>query len=50
MGPHLQGLIAAMKSMYFVTFLERLTGIHPLVVDDTNEGSGQHQILRGGSL
>eukprot|EP00316_Scyphosphaera_apsteinii_P001200 CAMPEP_0119328520 /NCGR_PEP_ID=MMETSP1333-20130426/73532_1 /TAXON_ID=418940 /ORGANISM="Scyphosphaera apsteinii, Strain RCC1455" /LENGTH=309 /DNA_ID=CAMNT_0007337399 /DNA_START=234 /DNA_END=1163 /DNA_ORIENTATION=+ len=50
MGPNLQGVITAMKSHPFITFLEYLTGIAPLFVDDTNEGSGQHQILRGGSL
>jgi Rps23 Pro-64 3,4-dihydroxylase Tpa1-like proline 4-hydroxylase len=50
MGPHLQGVLNAMKTPAFVSYLEHLTGISPLIVDRTNEGSGQHQILRGGSL
>jgi len=50
MAEHLNGVITAMKSRSFVTFLEQLTGIGPLIVDQTNEGSGQHQILPGGSL
>ena len=50
MGPHVQGAIAAMKSAAFVTFLEKLTGIAPLLVDARNEGSGVHQIASGGSL
>ena len=50
MGPHVQGVIAAMKSAPFISFLERLTGIRPLLVDPSNEGSGVHQIATGGSL
>lgn len=50
MGPAVQGVIAAMKSPSFLTFLERLTGIGPLMADPTNDGGGIHQIGRGGSL
>ena len=50
MGPHLQAVLGVMKSREFVTVLEQLTGISPLEVDPSNEGSGQHQIVRGGSL
>jgi len=50
MGPNLQGLMAALKSTPFITFLEKLTGIAPLYSDPTNFGSGMHQIMRGGSL
>lgn len=50
MGPRLQGLMSALKDPVFVSFLEELTGIAPLLADPTNEGSGQRQTLRGGSL
>lgn len=50
MGPYLQGVMNAMKTPAFVSYLEQLTGIGPLIVDYTNEGSGQHQIFSGGSL
>lgn len=50
MGAALQGIMVAMKSPSFLTFLEVLTGIGPLLVDDTNNGGGIHQISRQGSL
>ena len=50
MGAHVQGLLGAMKTPQFVAFLERLTGIGGLMVDDTNAGAGIHQIAPGGSL
>lgn len=50
MGPHVQGAIAAMKSATFIAFLEKLTGITPLLTDASNDGSGVHQIASGGSL
>lgn len=49
MGAALQGIMVAMKSPSFLTFLE-VTGIGPLLVDDTNNGGGIHQISRQGSL
>jgi len=38
------------KSPEWIRFLERLTGISPLLSDPTNFGGGLHQITRGGSL
>ena len=48
--PSVQGAIAAMKSAAFISFLERLTGITSLLIDESNDGSGVHQIASGGSL
>ena len=50
MGLGLQAVMAAMKAPEFLRFLERLTGISPLLADPTNEGGGMHQISTGGSL
>jgi len=46
----IQWLIYQLQSNYFVSFLERLTGIDGLIVDHTLNGGGLHQILRGGKL
>ena len=50
MGKYMQGLMTAMKSQEFRHFLETLSGIGPLMNDDTNEGGGIHQTGPGGSL
>ena len=50
MGVVTQGLMGALKSINFVQFIENMTGIPNLLVDPTNEGGGQHQTFRGGSL
>ena len=50
MGPATRGLLWALNSPVFVEFLERLTGIGPLVPDAHFEGGGLHQIEPGGHL
>ena len=50
MGRTLQALMRTFKSKSFVRHLEVLTGIGPLIVDDTNLGAGLHQIFSNGSL
>jgi len=50
MGPTLQGVIMALKSDAFISFLQGLTGIYGLHADPYNEGSGLHQIFANGSL
>ena len=49
-GPATRGLLWALNSPVFVEFLERLTGIEPLVPDAHFEGGGLHQIVPGGHL
>jgi Rps23 Pro-64 3,4-dihydroxylase Tpa1-like proline 4-hydroxylase len=39
-----------LNSPPFVDFLEKLTGIDDLLVDESMEGGGLHQSLRGGFL
>lgn len=48
--PGLRTLIALMQENRFVSFLERLTGIQGLIVDQTLNGGGFHQIAQGGKL
>lgn len=49
-GPTLQALAAELTSPGFVAFLEQLTGIEGLLVDEDFEGGGLHQSLAGGFL
>ena len=49
-GPTLQGVAEGLTSAPFVHFLEELTGIDALLVDDTFEGGGLHQSVAGGFL
>jgi hypothetical protein len=46
----LQSIAAELNSAEFVGFLERLTGIDDLLVDESMEGGGLHQSLPGGFL
>jgi len=50
MGASTRALMRFFKRPSFVRHLEMLTGIGPLVVDETNVGAGLHQILHNGSL
>mmetsp|Transcript_16352 Transcript_16352/g.53238 ORF Transcript_16352/g.53238 Transcript_16352/m.53238 type:complete len:370 (+) Transcript_16352:932-2041(+) len=50
MHPVAQGVMAALKSPLFVSFLERVSGISPLTPDPHNEGGGLHETGRGGAL
>ena len=50
MGPATRALLWELNGPAFVEFLERLTGIAPLVADPHFEGGGLHQIERGGHL
>ena len=43
-------VIGAFHSNTFLQFLSALTGVNKLVADDTLEGGGLHQCLRGGHL
>ncbi len=49
-GPTLQSIAATLNSPEFVSYLEKLTGITGLFPDDTFNGGGLHQSLRGGFL
>jgi hypothetical protein len=49
-GPTLQRLLDQVQSQEFVDFVSKMTGIENLVADDTLEGAGLHQSLRGGFL
>lgn len=49
-GPTLQGVLEECQSPRFVAFLEKLTGIDDLMVDETLAGGGLHQSLTGGFL
>jgi Rps23 Pro-64 3,4-dihydroxylase Tpa1-like proline 4-hydroxylase len=50
MHPRLQEIIGCMQSALFTNFLERLTGIQGLIVDQTLRGGGLHCSARGGKL
>lgn len=50
MGPVTRTALAAFNAGPFVEFVERLTGIAPLVSDPFLEGGGQHQHVRTGRL
>lgn len=50
MGPHTRALFAALRSDRFVHFLERLSGIRPLIPDPGYQGSGVHLTGSGGIL
>lgn len=50
MPPLFQSVLHELNSPPVVEFLEALTGISGLVVDDTLEGGGLHQIVPGGYL
>lgn len=49
-GPVTAETIQELNSPRFVSFLQRLTGIHELIADDTLNGGGLHQIERNGFL
>lgn len=49
-GPELTAIARELNSPRFVEFLSSLTGIEDLIVDETFEGGGLHQSLRGGYL
>jgi len=49
-GPTLQAVATGLTAEPFVRFLEELTGIESLIVDDAFEGGGLHQSLTGGFL
>ena len=50
LGTNTKALIAELKSVDFVKFLERLTGIRNLIPDPVERGGGVHIIQRGGYL
>lgn len=50
MGMHTRALFAALRSRVFVKFLERLSGIRPLIPDPGYQGSGVHLTGSGGIL
>ena len=49
-GPTLQAVLDECQSPRFVSFLQRLTGIDDLLIDETLAGGGLHQSLAGGFL
>lgn len=49
-GPTLQAVLAECQSPRFVRFLEGLTGIESLLIDESLQGGGLHQSLAGGFL
>lgn len=48
--PRIKEFIRFLNSQTFVGFLENLTGIENLIVDQSLEGAGMHQIMPGGLL
>jgi hypothetical protein len=46
----IQKVVATLQSRQFTTFLEKVTGISGLIVDQNLRGGGLHQIARGGKL
>lgn len=48
--PVFQNTIGLLQSRQFTDFLEALTGIKALIVDQTLRGGGLHQIAKGGKL
>jgi len=50
MGPNSRALFQEMNSPKFVAFVEKLTGLGPLVSDDTLDGGGIHITRPGGHL
>ena len=50
MGVHTKILFSAMKSSNFIRFLEKLTGILPIIPDPHYRGSGLHITGSGGNL
>ncbi len=49
-SPALREILAEVQSPRFVAYLEKLSGIDNLLIDETLEGAGLHQSLRGGYL
>jgi len=49
-GPYTKALFAALRGRTFVRFLERLSGVHPLIPDPGYQGSGVHLTGKGGIL
>jgi hypothetical protein len=49
-GPTLRSILAELNSPRFVRFLTALTGIDDLLIDESLEGGGLHQSVRGGYL
>lgn len=50
MGPTTRALIAEMNGPRFAAFVEKLTGIGPLITDPTLDGGGIQETSRGGHL
>lgn len=48
--PSIRNVLYALNSQTFLTFLEKLTGIHGLIADPYFKGGGMHQTERGGKL
>lgn len=49
-SPYIHDLFNALNSAAFLTFLEKLTGIHGLIPDPRFNGGGLHETRRGGHL
>jgi hypothetical protein len=49
-SPSLQAVLADLQSERFVRFLDSLTGMDGLIIDESLEGGGLHQTVAGGFL